>query len=433
MKLILGMGLTGLSVARFFALNDISYRIADSRVSPPMLECFAAEGLDEGVQLGAWREDLLQGVEEIVVSPGIATSESIIGWAVKKSIALISDIELFSRYAGAPIIGISGSNGKSTVTQLVGEMSIAAGNQTAICGNIGTPVMDALADDVDLYVLELSSYQLDYTNSLNLLAGLVLNITPDHLDRYPDFDAYIASKISLYKHSRYKVVNLDEKATSDVAWDSCFGLSFNDPMAEFRVEVEHGVSTFFNKEISLFSGQDLRVVGQHNMSNILAALTLGHISGLPIKSMVEAIINFTGLPHRLEWVTKLEGVDFFNDSKSTNAISTITAINALSEYYSSLVLIVGGIAKKEDYCEMFELIGEKADAVVLIGEASQAFSSRISNCIVEVASSMEEAVSLAKCYTANGAILLSPACASFDMYKDFGGRGDDFKRLLLVQ
>ena len=430
MKLILGMGLTGLSVARFFALNDISYRIADSRVSPPMLECFTSEGLDREPQLGAWSEELLDGVEEIVVSPGIAASESIIGWAVKKNIVLISDIELFSRYASAPIVGISGSNGKSTVTQLVGEMSIAAGNKTAICGNIGTPVMDALADDVDLYVLELSSYQLDYTNSLDLLAGLVLNITPDHLDRYPDFDAYIASKISLYKHSRHKVVNLDESATSDVAWDSCFGLSFNESMAEFRVEVERGVTTFFNKEIFLFSSQDLRVVGKHNMSNILGALTLGHISGLPIKSMVEAIINFKGLPHRLEWVTKLESVDFFNDSKSTNAISTITAINALSEYYSSLVLIVGGIAKKEDYCEMFELISEKADAVVLIGEASQEFSSSISSCIVEIASSMEEAVSLAKCYAANGAILLSPACASFDMYKDFGERGDDFKRLL---
>lgn len=141
-------------------------------------------------------------------------------------------------------------------------------------------------------------------------------------------------------------------------------------------------------------------------------------------------MDFNGLPHRLEWVTKLDNVDFFNDSKSTNAISTITAINALSEYYPSLVLIVGGIAKKEDYCAMFKLIGEKADAVVLIGESSKDFSSSISNCIVEVANSMDEAVSLAKCYVANGAILLSPACASFDMYKDFNERGDDFKRLL---
>ena len=430
MKLIIGMGLTGLSVARFFALNDISYRIADSRVSPPMLECFAAEGLDEGIQLGAWSEDLLQGVEEIVVSPGIATSESIIGWAVKKSIALISDIELFSRYADAPIIGISGSNGKSTVTQLVGEMGLAAGNKTAICGNIGTPVMDALADDVDLYVVELSSYQLDYTNSLNLLAGLVLNITPDHLDRYPDFEAYIASKMSLYQHSLHKVVNLDESVASDIAWDSCFGLGLSDPEAEFRVEIEQGVTTFFNREVALFNSQDLRVVGRHNMSNILGALTLGHLAGITNKAMVEAIMDFNGLPHRLEWVTKLDNVDFFNDSKSTNAISTITAINALSEYYPSLVLIVGGIAKKEDYCAMFKLIGEKADAVVLIGESSKDFSSSISNCIVEVANSMDEAVSLAKCYVANGAILLSPACASFDMYKDFNERGDDFKRLL---
>jgi UDP-N-acetylmuramoylalanine--D-glutamate ligase len=166
------------------------------------------------------------------------------------------------------------------------------------------------------------------------------------------------------------------------------------------------------------------------MSNILAALTLGYLAGLSNKAMVQAAIDFKGLPHRLEWVVNIDGVDFFNDSKSTNANSTITAINALSEHYSSLVLIAGGIAKKEDYSVMFELIGDKAEAVVLIGEAAESFASSITNCVVEIAQSMEQALSIAKCYTANGAILLSPACASFDMYEDFNARGEDFKRLL---
>jgi UDP-N-acetylmuramoylalanine--D-glutamate ligase len=166
------------------------------------------------------------------------------------------------------------------------------------------------------------------------------------------------------------------------------------------------------------------------MSNILAALTLGYLAGLSNKAMVQAAIDFKGLPHRLEWVVNIDGVDFFNDSKSTNANSTITAINALSEHYSSLVLIAGGIAKKEDYSVMFELIGDKAEAVVLIGEAAESFASSITNCVVEIAQSMEQALSIAKCYTANGAILLSPACASFDMFEDFNARGEDFKRLL---
>jgi len=430
MKLILGMGLTGLSVARFFKSQQAHYQVADSRQSPPLLDTFITERLNESCQLGPWRENLLEGVEEIIVSPGIAISEAIIVWAKAKDIPLIGDIELFSRHTNAPIIGISGSNGKSTVTQLVGEMGLAAGKNTAICGNIGIPVMDALADDVDLYVVELSSYQLDYTNSLDLLAGLVLNITPDHLDRYPSFDAYIASKISLYSYCRNKVVNLDERATSTVDWDCCFGLDKSNQECEFRVETHQGAITFFNKDEALFTSENLRIVGKHNISNILAALTLGNLAGLSNKAMTQAAIDFKGLPHRLEWVANMDGVDFFNDSKSTNAISTITAISALSEHYPSLVLIAGGIAKKEDYSAMFGLIGEKTAAVVLIGEAAESFSSSITNCVVEVAQSMEQALSIAKCYAASGAILLSPACASFDMYDDFNARGEDFKRLL---
>ena len=430
MKLILGMGLTGLSVARFFKNQQVNYQIADSRQSPPLLDTFIAEGLAEDCQLGSWRESLLEGVEEIIVSPGIAMSEEIVIWAKAKDISLIGDIELFSRYADAPIIGISGSNGKSTVTQLVGEMGIAAGKNAAICGNIGTPVMDALNDDVDLYIVELSSYQLDYTNSLDLLAGLVLNITPDHLDRYLSFEAYIASKISLYQYCQNKVINLDESVTSGIVWDCCFGLEAHNQKCEFRVETDQGITTFINRSDTLFSSESLKIVGKHNMSNILAALTLGYLAGLSNKAMVQAAIDFKGLPHRLEWVVNIDGVDFFNDSKSTNANSTITAINALSEHYSSLVLIAGGIAKKEDYSVMFELIGDKAEAVVLIGEAAESFASSITNCVVEIAQSMEQALSIAKCYTANGAILLSPACASFDMYEDFNARGEDFKRLL---
>ena len=194
MKLILGMGLTGLSVARFYSKKNIDFRIADSRLSPPMLQIMKQENLLIDFHLGEWNKNLLDDISEIIISPGIAESEKIVSWSRKKSIPIISDIELFGRYAKAPIVGISGSNGKSTVTQLLGEMAHNDGKNAVVCGNIGKPVMDSLSDDADVYIVEISSYQLDYTNKINLLTGVITNITPDHLDRYVDFNAYIESK-----------------------------------------------------------------------------------------------------------------------------------------------------------------------------------------------------------------------------------------------
>ena len=431
MKLILGMGLTGLSVARFFSSNNIAYRIADSRLSPPMQDICKQENLLSDCHLGEWKESLLDNITEIIISPGIAETESIVGWARLQKIPVISDIELFGRYTKAPIVGITGSNGKSTVTQLLGEMSIGSGKNAVICGNIGKPVMESLSDEAELYVVELSSYQLDYTNSLNLLTGVVTNITPDHLDRYPDYDIYIASKLNLYEYCQYSVVNLNEPLVKGVEGDSSYAIEEVTQSCEFSAKKVDGVFTLYQGEDILMTSNDLMIVGRHNVENVLAALTLGHQVGLSVEEMIQVAKSFTGLPHRLEWVANLSGVDYFNNSKSTNAISTITAIEALSDRYKSIVLIAGGIAKKEDYSKLFQLISEKINAVILIGESATLFSQQINGCPVSIVESMKQAVISSKAIAKEGAILLSPGCASFDMFVDFNERGEVFKRHVL--
>ena len=433
MKLILGLGITGLSVARFFFKNEISFRIADTRQEPPMLEVSKKEGLLSDAYFGDWNEHILTGISEVIISPGVAESEDIVIWMRKKNISIISDIELFGRYAMAPIIGITGSNGKSTVTQLLGEMAIADGKNAIICGNIGKPVMDSLSDEAELYVVELSSYQLDYTNKLSLLAGVITNITPDHLDRYSNFSDYISSKLSIYSYCKFQVINLNDDLLRDLSGHNFYAVESVDDRCDFSANRIGDLYEVLHKGKSLLTSDDLKVVGRHNIENLLAALTLGHRFGLTLKVMTQAAIDFKGLEHRLEFVSTINDIDYYNDSKSTNAISSITAVNALSEKYNNLILIAGGISKKEDYSEFFKLINEKVNAVVLIGECSSDFSKQITAPHVEVVDSMKKAVSMATSIAEGGAVLLSPGCASFDMFSDFNERGDVFKRFVLEE
>ena len=427
MKLILGMGITGLSVARFFANNKEIFRIADSRKEPSLFQTFQKENLLLDCCLGEWNESILDGIDEVIISPGIAQSERIVQWIRKRKIKLLSDIELFGCHSNAPIIGITGSNGKSTVTQLLGDMGIASNLNAVVCGNIGSPVLECISDTADLYIVELSSYQLDYTSRLELFAGVITNISPDHLDRYDNYEAYIASKLSIYPYCKNVIINLDEPLLSDLEGDSYFSLEKNDSNCVFSARKMGSSYEVFYKEQLIITSNELLVVGRHNIENLLAALSLGFQFGMPIERMIEAAKRFKGLPHRLEFITSINEVDFYNDSKSTNAISTKSAIISLLEKYSHLVLILGGIAKQEDYSELFALIREKIDTVVLIGESTRVFSKEIASPVIKNARTMDEAVSLSKSLAKGGAILLSPACASFDMFLDFNDRGDQFK------
>ena len=427
MKLILGMGITGLSVARFFSNNNEIFRIADSRKEPSLLKTFQKENLLDDCYMGEWSQSILEDIDEVIISPGIAQSETIVQWIREKKIKLLSDIELFGRYSNAPIIGITGSNGKSTVTQLLGEMALASNLNAVMCGNIGSPVLESISDTAELYIVELSSYQLDYTSELDLFAGVITNISPDHLDRYENFEAYIASKLSIYPYCENVIINLDESLQSGMVGDSYFAIEKNNSNCIFLVrKVGNSYEVLYQDKL-LVSSNELLVVGKHNIENLLAALTLGYQFGLPIKEMIKAAKTFKGLPHRLEFITSINRVDFYNDSKSTNAVSTKTAVNSLLEKYSQLVLILGGITKQENYSELIELINEKVETVVLIGDSSKVFSEQLSVPTLKIARSMEEAVGLSKSLTKNGAVVLSPACASFDMFDDFNDRGDQFK------
>ena len=427
MKLILGMGITGLSVARFFSNNNEIFRIADSRKEPSLLKTFQKENLLDDCYMGEWSQSILEDIDEVIISPGIAQSETIVQWIREKKIKLLSDIELFGRYSNAPIIGITGSNGKSTVTQLLGEMALASNLNAVMCGNIGSPVLESISDTAELYIVELSSYQLDYTSELDLFAGVITNISPDHLDRYENFEAYIASKLSIYPYCENVIINLDESLQSGMVGDSYFAIEKNNSNCIFLVRKAGNSYEVLYQDKLLVSSNELLVVGKHNIENLLAALTLGYQFGLPIKEMIKAAKTFKGLPHRLEFITSINNVDFYNDSKSTNAVSTKIAVNSLLEKYSQLVLILGGIAKQENYSELIELINEKVETVVLIGDSSKVFSEQLSVPTLKIARSMEEAVGLSKSLTKNGAVVLSPACASFDMFDDFNDRGDQFK------
>ncbi len=426
MKLVLGLGKTGFSIARFLSEQNIDYKIADSRTNPPLLSKYASAFLKSPPALGAWTLDLLTGIDEIFISPGIAQNESIVIWAKEQNIPIVSDIELFSRFAKAPIIGITGSNGKSTVTQLLTQMIANAGIQVAMGGNIGTPALDCLNEKVEYYILELSSYQLDYSHHLNLIAGVVLNITPDHLDRYQSFKHYTNSKLSLYQHCQHLVINLDEPLVPKKANAKCFSISIPKQADDFGTVTCHDICYLLRGDGMLMSINEAQLIGEHNTRNILAALALGEQIKLPITSMIQSIKNFKGLEHRLEWVTKKQNIDYYNDSKATNAISTITAIQALMHKHQNIVLILGGIAKQEDYTPLFKLINKSITGVVLIGQSTQQFEQEI-NTNTSHAKTMQEAVNIAGSMINNGAILLSPGCASFDMFDNFEQRGKVFK------
>ncbi|MBW5290812.1 MAG: UDP-N-acetylmuramoylalanine--D-glutamate ligase [Candidatus Ruthia sp. Asou_11_S2] len=429
MKLILGLGKTGFSIARFLSTQNIDYKIADSRTNPPLLSKYASAFLKPPPILGVWTLDLLKEVDEIFISPGIAQNESIVIWVKEQNIPIVSDIELFSRFAKAPIIGITGSNGKSTVTQLLTQMIANAGMQVAMGGNIGTPALDCLSEKVEYYVLELSSYQLDYSRHLNLVAGVVLNITPDHLDRYQSFKHYTNSKLSLHQHCQHLVINLDEPLTLIKANAKCFGIGMPKQADDFGTVTCHDTCYLLKGDDVLMSINEAQLIGEHNTRNILAALALGDQIKLPITSMVQSIKNFKGLEHRLEWVAKKQNIDYYNDSKATNAISTITAIQALMHKHQNIVLILGGIAKQEDYTPLFKRINKSITSIVLIGQSTQQFEQEI-NTNTSHAKTMQDAVNIAGSMINNGAILLSPGCASFDMFDNFEHRGEVFKRTI---
>ena len=430
--LIVGLGQTGLSCARFLAGQGVQVAVADSRSEPPGLEALHADYPDIAVFLGPFDERLFDSVERLVVSPGVPLSTPQIDAARRRGVPVIGDIELFARVVQAPVVAITGSNGKSTVTTLIGEMAGASGIRVAVGGNLGTPALDLLDDSVELYVLELSSFQLETTESLQAAVATVLNVSPDHMDRYADVDAYAAAKARVLRGAGVGVYNADDPVVAamggaDDAWYFTLGESQNDKM--FGVCAIDGTDYLCRGEQPLLAAADLKIPGLHNRANALAALAIGTALGFDLGVMLEALRRFRGLPHRTEFVAEINGVSWYNDSKGTNVGASVAALEGLHKGDASrTVLIAGGDCKGADFSALPAVLATCARGVVLIGRDAGRIAVVLPEGLTgEPAQDMDDAVVKAAAMARPGdRVLLSPACASFDMFTGYAQRGERF-------
>ena len=434
--LVLGLGETGLSALRWLRAQDAVLSVADTREAAPGLDVVKAEMPEVQVHLGAFDVDVLKAADLIVSSPGIALSEPALQASIHAGVQVVGDVELFAQYrdSNAKVIAITGANGKTTVTALVGEMCKAAGLNTIVAGNIGLPVLDALSMKVpDVYVLELSSFQLETTSSLVVDAATMLNLTEDHMDRYADLPSYAAAKARIFYNAKQQILNRDDAWSMVMARPKLsvrsFGLGAD--TNDFGLANEGNETWLCEGAYQLINAADLHIKGAHNAANALAALALCRAIGLEYAPLLNALYNFKGLPHRVEWVANIDDVDYFDDSKGTNVGATCAALSGLTNENSpqKVVLIAGGDGKGQDFAPLRAPVAENARAVVLIGRDAPL----IENVLLETnipmyhAADMPEAVAIAKRVAQVGdAVLLSPACASFDMFKNYVHRAEVF-------
>jgi len=432
---IMGMGKTGIACLRFLIKQGVTVRIMDNRPEPPYLSTILQEFPQVTHCVGYFDPAWLAAAQQIVISPGLSLQEPALAEAQAKNIPIISEIELFARHVNAPVVAITGSNGKSTVTTLVGEMAKQAGWRVAVGGNLGTPALDLLQHPApDLYVLELSSFQLETTNSLQPKAAVVLNISEDHMDRYANLDEYIAAKRRIYEYADTVVINLDDANVVAMLQPHHKHLSFSlhPHRGNFTMTTgkkgESCLAYLQDHSIQpLLAIDEIRLQGAVMRSNILAALALGEAVGLPMSAMLDAIREFRGLPHRCEWVATLRGVAWFNDSKGTNVGASIAAIQGL-ERAGRIILIAGGEGKGADFTPLAPVAIQHLKACVLIGRDAHLIAKALDRTIpIFFATSMEDAVQQAEKLAILGdAVLLSPACASFDMFNSYAHRGEIF-------
>lgn len=428
--LVVGLGETGLSVARFLSRQGVPVAIVDSREQPPGLERLRTELPDDvALFLGEFNAGAFERAQQIVISPGVSMQEPQIAAAVARQVPVIGDIELFAQTVTAPVIAVTGSNGKSTVVTLLGAMARRAGLDVRVGGNIGTPALDLIKDEEpDLYVLELSSFQLETVHSLRPRAAVVLNISADHMDRYHDLQAYAAAKQSIFRQAALQVFNLDDPVVAALVDRARphVGFTRQQPAANDYGLVEiDAVTWLVHGELRIMPASSICMTGQHNLTNALAALALGEAAGIPLHNMIETLAEFQGLPHRMQYVAEQGGVRWFNDSKGTNVGATLAAIEGFDE---KLVLIAGGDGKGADFSPLAAVMQRKGRGVVLIGKDAALLEAVLQGVVpVRHAADMPQAVRLAAELSRHGdCVLLSPACASTDMYRNFEARGDAY-------
>ena len=429
-KAVIGTGITGLSVARFLAQQQQAFVLLDTRTVPPHIDAVRAEFPGIQIELGDLHEDTLLHCDEIIVSPGISVETPAIAAAKKAGIPVVGDIELFVRHAKAPIVAITGSNAKSTVTTLVGEMALKAGICVAVGGNLGTPALELLADDVELYVMELSSFQLETVTRLNAKAATILNISADHLDRYPNMRAYIVAKLRVYFGAEHIIVNRNDVLTHPPLAAGVKPIYFGGKadFGSFGL-LENDNEIWLAKNLTpLMRASELKISGKHNVDNALAALALGNAAEIPMTAILDTLREFRGLRHRCEYVATKNGVDFYNDSKGTNIGATLAAIAGLARSPARLIVIAGGEGKGQDFTELTPVLRANKCHLVLIGRDAKIIAAAVGDASeITFADSMDDAVAKSFALATPGdAVLLSPACASFDMFKNYEDRGEKF-------
>jgi len=439
--LIVGLGKSGASTVRYLSREGARMVLTDSRAEPAGLDALRALPGVEAVQVGAFAAPApLAQFAFAVVSPGVPLDDPFVESLRAAKVELIGDIELFARHLASPhaspltphVVGITGSNGKSTVTELVGAMAREAGLRAGVGGNLGTPALDLLADDAQLYVLELSSFQLETTETLRLVAATVLNISPDHLDRHGSLERYIAAKARIYAHADTAVVNRDDRATHTGAHTARRVVSFglDAPGKGHYGLIDHdGQRWAARGETPLFPIASLKIEGLHNAANALAAFALAEAAGLEEAALFKALFSFPGLAHRCEWVADLDGVSWINDSKGTNVGATQAALQGLQ---GPLVWIAGGQGKGQDFAALREPLRAKARAAILFGQDAAAIERDLAGMLpVQRVADLAAAVAAARVLAQHGdRVLLSPACASLDQFRNYEERGTRFRDLV---
>lgn len=431
-RIVVGLGKSGMSLVRFLANRGVSFAVADTRENPPELATLRRDYPQVEVRCGELDVEFLCRADELYVSPGLALATPALQQAHARGVRMSGDVDLFARYAKAPIVAITGSNAKSTVTTLVGEMAAAAGKRVAVGGNLGKPALELLDDDVELYVLELSSFQLETIDQLNAEVATVLNVSEDHMDRYSGLPAYHLAKHRIFRGARQVVVNRQDALSRPLLGEGmpCWTFGLNTPdFHGFGLREENGEKYLAFQFETLMPVRELKVRGAHNQANALAALALGHAVGLPFDAMLASLREFTGLEHRCQWLRERAGVHYYNDSKATNVGAALAAIEGLgADITGKLVLIAGGDGKGADFSGLRAAVAQHCRAVVLLGRDAQAIANVLQDTVplLHVAT-LEEAVQRSAELAESGdAVLLSPACASLDMFKNYEERGQLF-------
>lgn len=433
LKVVAGLGISGVSAVNFLHAQGYRVAVTDSRETPPGHDQIPA---DIKTSFGQLDSDLLLQAEEIILSPGLAPQLPEIQQAMDKGIPVVSDIQLLRRATDVPIVAITGSNAKSTVTTLIGQMAQDAGRKVAVGGNLGRPALDLLQDQPELIVLELSSFQLETTSNLNAAVAVVLNMSEDHLDRHGDMFGYHKAKHRIFQGVKKVVYNRDDSLTRPLVPDQTpmqsFGLNAPDLNQYGILREDNGTLWLARGRERLIKSSELYIQGTHNVANALACLALGEAIGLPRDSMLETLKQFKGLEHRCEYVKTVGNVRYYNDSKGTNVGATLAAIDglgaAIEPQQAKVVVILGGQGKGQDFSLLKDSVHKYVKAAILMGEDAPILEKALHGSTELIhAQSLKQAVELAQTQAkAHDVVLLSPACASFDMFKGYPDRGHQF-------